>query len=357
MSYSQSQVYVLKITIVLVLLCSFIGVTFNCALLYAVAAMRNRHFNLKLMLCNVSLSAVMLCSALLFTSLNTLFRWEESCLWGISAQTCALQKVFMMICYCAIVTSTFGIAIDRAVATKRLDRYDSTTKLLGVIVALAGWILPCLAWLGVFFSVYPLKESVRYCGILFLKTAHSAAIVFGVQLAISLATLVIYQVILTINRGKLLSFAANQAQLNLASRIQLRRNIDVTETILMSVKLQFFTSALFDTSLLIFIYFQARLSEFDQFVYSYPLNLLLGLYTVLHPILITTKSEVLMVKFRPLINQLRPRAKDQHRNGLAEPLSFTDRYGKKRAQIKGENFTDIHFEMLTNAWNSEIIDG
>lgn len=169
---------------------------------------------------------------------------------------------------------------------------------------------------------------------------------------LELIAVLLFVLVLVHSRKELLNFYINQAQLSLRSRLQLRRNMELTETLLPSVILHAATH--FSIFISIFFVTEAKNEKsidskilFLQFFYFAPQIFLIGV----HPLCCVLKSSRLRNELRTMLLQ------DEGRRNLApaaEVPSMNPLGSMSPVGSEGQDEAELRFQSLQLAWDAQF---
>lgn len=296
--FLNTHVFLLKSTCALIFVTGLAGILLNLFLVYSIIrTFMPQNANLRILLVNSAVASIGLSGSLVFLSLKALISWDSDCMVDFSWFTCVISNISKVTCWSCIIVSSLGLVVDRVVAAKRLDKYKSHSKSLGIVFSSLGWIVPSSIW-GLTYGLSCHKSPTRYCGnLIFIANLLESLSIFILEITLSLLILIGYAAILLISWNQQQISSINRAQFNSASRLLVRREFEATRTVMMSIQLQFLIALLFDGSLIFCFHFRFN-NEFDKFVYSYLSDGSLALFTVLHPLICCRKSDGFLTNLR-----------------------------------------------------------
>lgn len=166
-----------------------------------------------------------------------------------------------------------------------------------------------------------------------------------------LVAVLLFVRVLVHSRKELLNFYINQAQLSLRSRLQLRRNMELTETLLPSVILH---AATHFTAMITMIFVQAndensmdsKIILLQYFAYAPQVFLL-----AVHPICCVVKSSRLRNELRAMLLH------DDGRRNFApavEVPSMNPLGSMSPVGSEGQDEAELRFQSLQNAWDTQF---
>lgn len=241
-----------KLLLVLCILFSIGAIVGNLLLIIALYHSSLIQTKVKLLLVNVSTSAVILCISEIIHKSLIIIRTYWMTPKMISGHECLFEALPKTIAIYSLGFSMVFVALERAVATKNFRSYETQPKFLAWICVSFCWVCPTLvATLGVFHT--PESRQLPFCFTGLMYSSMMVATVTGLDLALGLLSLFMYAAIIYINQRKLTFYMYNQAQLTLSGRFQLRNNIEMSNILIASVVLRVVTYAITDITFMYLI--------------------------------------------------------------------------------------------------------
>lgn len=273
-----------KLSVALMLIISCLAIGFNMLLIVTLWKTSIIQPHSKILLTNLSLSAVCFSVCQLITNIWAVLTVLNVPNYRVLQRDCSLQSAGKTISTYCLSCSTVFVAWERAVATKNFRSYEKYQKFRSASCVLIAWITPAMP---VIFSV--LRAPNSFLPICHSFLIYSSLLVFGclvVDLCLSLLTLSIFLTVNWYNKRKLSFYLMNQAQLNLSERFQLKNNIEITTALIPSVLMHAAIYALTDIAM-VYMSYQYEINKeisHTNVLWSQYCNVLITGYTLLHPI-------------------------------------------------------------------------
>lgn len=249
--------------------------------------------NVKLLLVNVSIAAVILCIGEFVHKWLILSRAYMSSNWHeIPGNQCLLESLPKTISNYTLALLMLFVAWERAIATKKFKSYEHQPKFLSWLCVGFAWLAPCIGSTVAAVKYQPNPQS-PFCIAGFTYSSILVISYLSFDLVLGFLTLVGYMVVTRINKTKLTFFIYNRAQLRLSARYQLRNNIEITSLLTPTVIFRVISYIFSDAS---FIYIslssKSRLKT-DSIFLVLACNLIKVLYCLFHPIFLFLRSRKL----------------------------------------------------------------
>lgn len=281
-----------SLSIALILLCSLLAIYFNLLLALTLWKTSIVQYESKILLTNLSLSAVIFSITQIFSNVKLIFRIANRLSLSLSIRDCLAENLPKAISAYSLVASMIFVAWERAEATRNYRSYESKPHFYPILCVFISWAIPSIVFFGGFFTS-PTDKIIPIC---YASLAYSSTLVTGYllfNLLLGLLTLLLFSGICYVNRKKLSFYLYNQAHLSLSERFQLANNLEITDTLLPSVILHIVMCGSAN-SLICFVAYNFEntkvITKLAILSLQYS-NVLGTTYGLLHPMVVILKNE------------------------------------------------------------------
>jgi len=307
------------------------------------------HLNVRILLGNQSACALLAAAYIVAKSAYTLWQIAGKTNFSISAYECQMTELIYMVPMQVVARFVLVIAIDRALALSRHSTYHIIKWYYTIVIVPIVWMIAVIC-AGVNFY-YSMAETLPFCVAVLLSPPIVLYLHTIGNMLLELVAVLLFVLVLVHSRKELLNFYINQAQLSLRSRLQLRRNMELTETLLPSVILHAATHfTIFITMIITQANDESSLDSkiilLQYFAYA-PQVFLIGV----HPLCCVLKSSRLRNELRTMLLQ------DEGRRNLApavEVPSMNPLGSMSPVGSEGQDEAELRFQSLQLAWDAQF---
>lgn len=315
-----------KILVLLCMLLSLGGFIANTILLVGLSRTSLVQANIKLLLINVSVAAIVLCGSEIVHKSLMIWRSSTKPSQMIQGHQCMYEALPKNISMYSLALLIVVVAIERVVATKNFRSYESQPKFFGWICLVISWVCPAIV--GIYGAIEaPSSFHLSFCFTILMYSNKLLVVYMGFDVGIGLLSLFMYLTIVHINRKKLTIFLYNQAQLSLSARYQLRNNIEMTNILIPSVILRVVAYTISNISYIYTMKYMTNSLMKEKATVILLGNLVTSIYSFGHPVsvLITSKRNL------KLLSNLKLCGHNVAGNNVSPEIRLPNNFLKKRA--------------------------
>lgn len=212
----------------------------------------------------------------------------------IDGHDCLMQELPIISGYLVSTYTVAFIAIDRLIATRKCQNVKTSLLVrLSVAFAILSWPFGTLVYMGNF--MFPLaNQQLPVCLSIFAGNKVFVTVALAANSIMNVAVAVGYRKLVSANKVLLKEFRDSQLHINLAGRLQLRKNVIIAECLWPSV----LTSACLWLLAEVYVIFSMYLGDLSTSTIpavsvGYCNHLIGSIHSVVHPIVVISRSPIL----------------------------------------------------------------